>query len=161
MVWACLPVYFVHQCEEYVWPGGFMEMLSQRFSGTSGANPAVPVLSPRSAYWINVGIIWVLFPASVVAAMTVSPAWGLWVPCFTVLNGMSHVVAAIQDRRYNPGLAASLALNIPVGTAAIIVLAGAGIGSAAAWAASILIAIGFMALIAGYAVYRSRNPARR
>ena len=161
LVWACLPVYFVHQCEEYLWPGGFMAMLSQRFAGKSGADPVVPVLSPREAYWINVGTIWVLFPASAVAAMTISPAWGLWVPCFTVLNGMSHVIAAIQERRYNPGLAASLFLNIPVGTAAIIVLIGAGIGSAGAWAASLLIAVGFMAFIAGYAVYRSRHPARR
>lgn len=161
LIWACLPVYFLHQCEEYVWPGGFMEMLTQRFHKNSGADPAAPVLSPRAAYWINVGIIWVLFPASGVAAMTFGPAWGLWVPCFTVLNGLSHVGAAVQERRYNPGLAVSLFLNIPVGTAAILVLSGAGVAGAGAWAASILIAIGSMAMIAGYAVYRNRHPARR
>ncbi len=163
LIWACLPVYFVHQCEEYLWPGGFMEALSAKFAGTSGSDPAVPVLSPREAYWINVGIIWVLFPASAVAAMTFGPAWGLWVPCFTVLNGLSHVVAGIKDRRYNPGLAASLFLNIPVGIAAIIVLAGAGVAGSGAWAASLLFAIAGMAGIAVYAVYavyRSRNPAR-
>jgi len=159
LIWACLPVYFVHQCEEYLWPGGFMEALSAKFAGTPGAGPAVPVLSPREVYWINVGIVWVLFPASAVAAMTSGPAWGLWVPCFTVINGLSHIAAGIKDRRYNPGLAASLFLNIPVGTAAILVLYGAGVAGARAWTASLLIAAGFMALVAGYAVYRNR--ARR
>lgn len=160
-VWICLPVYFVHQCEEYLWPGGFMEALSRNFAGAPGYDPAVPLLSPREAYWINAGIIWVLFPASAVAAMFISPAWGLWVPCFTVLNGISHIVAGIKDRRYNPGLGASLLLNIPAGTAAILVLAGAGVAGAGAWAASLLVAAGFMAAIAIYAVCRSRRPARR
>jgi len=161
LIWACLPVYFAHQCEEYLWPGGFIATLSRKVARTAGSDPAVPVLSPREAYWINVGFIWVLFPASAVAAMTISPAWGLWVPCFTVLNGLSHGIAAIQDRIYNPGLAASLFLNIPVGTAAIIVLANAGIAGTGAWAASLLAAMGGMALIAMYAVYRSRSHARR
>lgn len=155
-VWACLPVYLVHQFEEFVWPGGFLEAISQKVA--TGSGPAAPVLSLREVYWINVGIIWVLFPVSAVAAMLISPAWGLWVPCFTVINGLSHVAAAMKDRRYNPGLAASLALNIPVGTAAILVLASAGVAGAGAWAASLLAATGFMAGIAGYAVFkRSRS----
>ncbi len=161
LIWACLPVYFVHQCEEYLWPGGFMAALSQKVARVSGSDPDVPVLSQREAYWINVGFIWVLFPASAVAAMTISPAWGLWVPCFTVLNGLSHMIAAVQDRHYNPGLVASLFLNIPVGTAAIIVLSGAGIAGAGAWAVSMLFAIGCMASIAAYVVYRSRTPVHR
>lgn len=156
-IWICLPVYFVHQCEEYLWPGGFMATLTHRFSKRHGSDPDIPILSAREACWINVGIIWVLFPASAVAAMTVEPVWGLWVPCFTVLNGLSHVIAGIQDHTYNPGLAASLVLNIPIGTAAILILLNAGIGGTAAWAAAILIAVGFMAFIAGYAAYRSHS----
>lgn len=162
-VWACLPVYFLHQCEEYLWPGGFIENLSKRFAKSSGYDPNnpdtfdAPILYPREAYWINVSIIWVLFPASAYFAMTISPALGLWVPCFTVLNGLSHIIAGIKDRRYNPGLFASLFLNIPVGIAAIIILADAGIAGAYAWGVSVLIAVGFMVFIGGYAVYRSRK----
>ncbi len=156
-IWICLPVYFVHQCEEYLWSGGIMTMLTHRFTKKHGSDPNTPVLSAREAYWINVDIVWVLFPASAVAAMVVDPIWGLWVPCFTVLNGLSHVIAWMQDRSYNPGLAASLALNIPVGTAAILILASSDIADLTTWAAAILIAVGFMAFIAGYATYQSRN----
>ncbi len=160
-IWICLPVYFAHQCEEYLWPGGFVATLTLRFSNRHGSDTDTPILSAREAYWINVGIIWVLFPASAVAAMTVDPIWGLWVPCFTILNGMSHIIAWVQDHRYNPGLMASLFLNIPVGTAAIINLRDAGIGSTGAWAVATLIAVGFMVFIAGYATYRSRTPVRQ
>ncbi|WFN34163.1 hypothetical protein L1S32_09990 [Methanogenium sp. S4BF] len=27
-IWICLPVYFAHQCEEYLWPGGFMAFIA-------------------------------------------------------------------------------------------------------------------------------------
>jgi hypothetical protein len=74
-IWICLPVYFVHQCEEYLWPGGFMATLTHRFSKRHGSDPDIPILSAREACWINVGIIWVLFPASAVAAMTVEPVF--------------------------------------------------------------------------------------
>ncbi|WAI02538.1 HXXEE domain-containing protein [Methanogenium organophilum] len=156
-IWICLPVYFTHQFEEYLWPGGFMAMLTQRFSTQHGTDPNVPLLTDREAYWINVGIIWVLFTVSAVFAMVIDPAWGLWVPCFTVLNGLSHAAAWIPDHQYNPGLAVSLALNIPVGTIAALILISSGIGSVLAWTASILIAVGLMAFIARYAMYRSRS----
>ena len=135
-------------------------MLTHRFSERHGADPDTPILSARAAYWINVGIIWVLFPASAVAAMVIDPIWGLWVPCFTVLNGLSHVIAGIQERSCNPGLVASLVLNIPIGAAGIYILREAGIGNIVAWAAAILIAVGLMVLIAGYAMYRSRTLPR-
>ncbi|MDE4908461.1 HXXEE domain-containing protein [Methanogenium marinum] len=156
-IWICLPVYFVHQCEEYLWPGGFMTMLTHRFTKKNGSDPNTLVLSAREAYWINVGIVWALFPASALAAMVVDPIWGLWIPCFTVLNGLSHIIAWMQDRSYNPGLVASLALNIPVGTAAILILTSSDIAGFVAWAAAILIAVGFMAFIAGYVTYQSHN----
>ncbi len=138
-----------------------MDSLTRRFAKKSGPEPDAPVLSPREAYWINVGIIWVLFPASAVAAMAVDPAWGLWVPCFTVLNGLSHIIAGIKDRRYNPGLVASLILNIPVGTTAIFILADTDIAGAGAWAVSILIATGFMAFIVGYAIFRNQAKYKK
>lgn len=134
-----------------------MESLTRRFARQSGYEPDAPILSPREAYWINVGVVWVLFPASAVAAMAVDPAWGLWVPCFTVLNGLSHIIAGIKDRRYNPGLVASLILNVPVGTAGILILADADIAGTGVWAVSILIAVGFMAFIAGYGISRNRR----
>jgi hypothetical protein len=111
LIWAQLPVYFLHQFEEYVFPGGFKEFFNTKVLGSPVA--AEP-LNARVSMWINVPIVYVAFPISAVLATTVSLTFGLWMAYFSVINALSHVVM-FAKLGYNPGFIASLVLNIPVG----------------------------------------------
>src|ERR1700689_786958 len=89
LIWAQLPVYFLHQFEEYVFPGGFKEFFNTKVLGSPVA--AEP-LNARASMWINVPIVYVAFPISAVLATTASLTFGLWMAYFSVINALSHVV---------------------------------------------------------------------
>jgi hypothetical protein len=146
-IWVCLPVYFLHQFEEYVYPGGFLSMLNRTVSSHAALPDGSEPMSTAMACYINVGIIWVLFPLSAGIATFAGPAWGLWIPYFTVINGASHLARAITTRAYNPGLAVSVCLNIPVGLAVLSVAIAAGITSLAVHIASCMVAAALMAVV--------------
>jgi hypothetical protein len=118
LIWAQLPVYFLHQFEEYVFPGGFKEFFNTKVLGSPVA--AEP-LNTRVSVLINVPIVYVAFPISAVLATTVALTFGLWMAYFSVINALSHVVM-FAKLGYNPGLIISLLLNIPVGTFTIVYL---------------------------------------
>jgi len=155
LIWLCIPVYFIHEFEEYVYPGGFDEYTNQILQRHSGLDDDQCVLTPRAAYWINVGIIWFLFPLSAVLSTIYAPGFGVWVAWLTVVNGVLHIFQALQSRGYNPGLAASIFLNVPVGIAAVIVLAGV----VPIWIViiSLLIAVILMAVIIVHCMARIRH----
>ncbi len=155
LIWLCIPVYFIHEFEEYVYPGGFDDYTNRLLQRHSGLDDDECVLTPRAAYWINVGIIWFLFPSSAVLSTLYGPGFGVWVAWLTVVNGVLHIFRAVQSREYNPGLAASIVLNLPVGIAAVIVLAGV----VPLWIVllSLLFAVFLMAVMIVYFVARIRH----
>ncbi len=55
--WLNLPILMVHQFEEYIFPGGFQNIVNNKFFKTS--NPNFP-LSDRLAFILNIGL-WLLF----------------------------------------------------------------------------------------------------
>jgi hypothetical protein len=151
-IWVCLPVYFLHQFEEYVYPGGFLPMPNRTVSSHAGLPDGSEPMSPAVACCINVGIIWVLFPISAGVATLAGPAWGLWIPYFTAVNGVSHLARALTTRAYNPGLVVSVCLNIPVGLAVVSAAIAAGITSLAVHLASFMIAAALMAVVMAAAI---------
>ena len=122
LIWLQFPIYLVHQTEEYLIPGGFREFVNSRvFRMDIDGRP----LNERNTFWINILFVWIAYP--LLAAFS---HWnlnvGVYLFYFTLLNGLSHVAAAIRLRRYNPGLVASLFLNIGVSAYSIAVLSGTG-----------------------------------
>lgn len=111
LIWIQVPVYFLHQFEEYVFPGGFMAFFNTRVLGSD--RPDFP-LDAVASFYINIPIIFVAFPLSALLAGRFGIAIGLWTAYFSVINAASHV-GMFFKLGYNPGLFFSVVLNIPVG----------------------------------------------
>jgi len=113
LYWLHLPLFMLHEFEEYVFPGGFREFYNTRtiFAATV---PQVNVpLNEACVFGINIALwLWLI-------------AGGLWAETMPwvsmgailaqfVINGVSHpIVFQVRHRGYNPGLATTLALLIP------------------------------------------------
>lgn len=115
LIWLQTVVYFLHQFEEYILPGGFIAFFNTKVLGSQQSD--IP-LDKKAAFWINVPIIFIAFPISAYFASSITIGIGLWTAYFSVINALSHVGMAFRFK-YNPGLVVSLLLNIPVGLYAI------------------------------------------
>ena len=111
LIWIQVPVYFLHQFEEYVCPGGFMEFFNTK---VLGANKTDFPLTKTVSFWINIPIIFIGFPLSAILSGQIEIAIGIWTAYFSILNALSHVGLFFRNG-YNPGLVVSVFLNIPLG----------------------------------------------
>ena len=112
LIWMQTPVYWVHQFEEYIYPGGFVAFFNKKALGSKRGDWP---LTKTYAFWINVPIIFIGFPFSAILAGLVNISIGIWTAYFSVLNALSHA-GMFFKHGYNPGLVASVVLNIPIGT---------------------------------------------
>lgn len=106
---ALLVIYFVHQIEEHLWPGGFRQFTDAHVFHSGDDDWPVDI---GGVALVNIGYVWlpvgfaVLFPE---ALRWVGLAWvGL-----TLINGVIHVVTTIRLRLYNPGLVTAIVLFLP------------------------------------------------
>ena len=160
LIWAQLPVYFLHEFEEYVLPGGFVKWFNRRILGSSRDDWP---LTPSVSLWINVPIIFTAFPIGAILATEVGIQYGLWIAYFSVMNAAGHVVFAVIFRGYNPGLVISLLLNIPVGIYAIAYLSSHGLVSTTANIVSLLIGVAIQAAVMfwGFVILKPRVQTAR
>lgn len=117
------PVYWLHQFEEYVYPGGFAEFFNRKLLNSTRADWPV---TKAFSLWINIPLIFIAFPVSAILAGSLGLSWGLWTAYFSILNALSHVVMFFRFR-YNPGFLVSLLLNIPIGIYTVSALSSAGV----------------------------------
>jgi len=115
LIWLQTAVYFFHQFEEYVLPGGFVAFFNFK---TLGSNKPDQPLNTVASFWINVPIIFIAFPLSAYFSGAIAISIGVWTAYFSVINALSHVGMAFKFG-YNPGLIVSMFLNIPIGVYAI------------------------------------------
>lgn len=146
LIWIQTPVYFLHQSEEYIFPGGFMEFFNTKMLGSKKAD--FP-LDEKISFWINGSVIFVAFPISAILATKFGLSFGIWTAYFSVINAVSHV-AIVFKHRYNPGFLVSLLLNIPVGIFTIYYFASHQIISVSAHIISLLIALAVQGTIMFY-----------
>ena len=111
LIWLQTPIYWAHEFEEYICPGGFLDFFNRNMMGaTRGDKP----LDKVGSFWINIPLVYILMPAAGLIAHFLGLEWGLWTAYFSFLNAFAHVVMFfIFGRKYNPGLVASILLNIP------------------------------------------------
>jgi hypothetical protein len=107
-----IPLYMLHQAEEYVFPGGFGKFFNTKiFNLVTEDEP----LDENFIFYVNVILIWIILPVCGLLS-TRNYNYGLWLPYFSFFAGVAHVALALKARnRYNPGLLVSLFINIPVG----------------------------------------------
>ena len=111
LLWLQTPVYWLHQFEEYIFPGGFASFFNRNLLGSPQNDWP---LTKITSFWINIPIIFVAFPLSALLAGTLGLGWGIWTAYFSILNAVSHVGMFFR-LGYNPGFVVSLFLNIPIG----------------------------------------------
>ena len=103
----------LHQTEEYVWPGGFPQMVN-RVMFRSDQPDRYP-LDQRTSWIVNVALGWTLYA---LAVLVVEPAPWLVVATLVVSAGnvVAHTVLFnVRGRTfYNPGLATCWVLFVPV-----------------------------------------------
>jgi hypothetical protein len=106
---ALLIIYFIHQIEEYLWPGGFRAFVNAR-TFHSGRDDW-PVTAGGTAF-VNIVLVWV--PIALAIALPDTLRWvGLaWIG-LTLVNGVIHIVGTIVLRAYNPGVVTGVVLFLP------------------------------------------------
>lgn len=157
LIWLQLPIYWLHEFEEYVLPGGFKEWFNRKWSKVHDAD--IP-LNDASVFWINISVIFILFPLFA-ALSTIDLQYGMWIPYFSIINGLGHIVFAIKSRGYNPGLVVSVLFNIPVGVFTVITVLEANVVSSGANITSIIIALLVQAAVTAYGVIMLRKHRKR
>ena len=120
LYWFSLPLYMIHQFEEYIYPGGFKEQLNEIL--VKGERTG-EILTDKMVLIINIGFIWILTPALIVLG-AFSIIFPVILMTLVAFNGFVHVIASIRFRKYNPGLVISVVGNIPLG---LYVLIGLGL----------------------------------
>jgi Protein of unknown function with HXXEE motif len=132
LFWAPLPVYFWHQTEEWVWPGGFLPWVNREVLGSD--QDEFP-LTRRLGFAINVGGGWALAVAAGARGPR-TPALAAAVHAMLAANAAFHVAQSARVRRYTPGLVTAVALLAPVSAAGLVaVVRRAGPGAAGLGAA--------------------------
>ncbi|MGZ3629031.1 MAG: HXXEE domain-containing protein [Ktedonobacteraceae bacterium] len=115
LVFLQLPVYMFHQYEEHA-HGSFRDFINQMIGGGK------LILSDTAIFWINILLVWVLDLCILYIAVYWNSSLGLIAAYLTLVNGLSHIIVALVQRRYNPGLWTSIVLFLPLGAASIVIL---------------------------------------
>lgn len=106
---ALLIIYMIHQIEEHLWPGGFRQFANARVFKSGDDDWPV---SEGGVALVNVGYVWL--PILLAALFPGPLRWlGLAFVGMTLVNALTHIVASIRLRVYNPGLTTSIVLFLP------------------------------------------------
>jgi hypothetical protein len=105
------PLYMLHEFDEYVFPGGFMQFMNERIFKT---DPESGLLGWGDVFWGNMAV-WIAIPLfSLWAVFDIRQAIGF--PYFFIFQAVIHLVLGIVGRRFlNPGMVTSWLLHVPWG----------------------------------------------
>lgn len=143
LIWLHIPVYLLHETEEFVFPGGFPEMMME---GMAGKGKPVHYALMKAGFWINIPFIVFGFPFVATLATLFGLSWGMYVVYFTLIATIPHIISAITQKKfYNPGMAASMFLNLPASIFTIYYYVTNDLVSMSAHIVGLLVAIGAMA----------------
>ena len=154
LIWIQFVVYLLHQFEEYILPGGFVEFFNKKILGSQKNDYP---LDKYASFWINIPIILIGFPASAILAGTIDISFGIWTAYFSVINAISHV-GMFFKHKYNPGFFVSLFLNIPVGIYTIYYFANHNLISTKAQVIGLTIGllVQFIVMVYGFKVLKPK-----
>lgn len=137
----CAPLYMLHETEEYLFPGGFVEFANRDLYKQ---NPETGMLDESLVYWINMGYIWLPLPLCGLLA-TQDLRFAAWMPYFFIFQAVVHIVLSVATRRwYNPGLATACLLHIPFALWALYLLKNAGVMDNLYWNPYLLVGFIFI-----------------
>ena len=140
MTYLLLPIYMLHQFEEH-YDDRFRRAVNEMIGGGR------EVLTSLAVFVINIAGVWAVIAASLLAAAYLNLGFGLAAVYLTLVNAIVHLVVAVVQRAYNPGLVTGVVLFLPFGTAALVAIQRAGGGGLGYHAFGLIVGIGVHALI--------------
>jgi hypothetical protein len=125
-----LVIYFVHQVEGHLWPGGFRQFTDAHVFHSGNDNWPVTI---EGVALVNTAYVWL--PIGLAVAFPQELRWVgfAWVG-LTLINGIIRIVSTIRLRIYNPGLVTAIVLFLPFAIAMLALevergaLSGADVG---------------------------------
>ena len=107
LAFLVLPVYMLHQFEEH--DGDRFRLF---FNQTIGKG--YPILSKTDVFIINIVCVWMVLAISFIAMRFLSPGWSIVAIYLIAINSAAHIIPAMIERRYNPGLITACLLFVPL-----------------------------------------------
>lgn len=113
ILWISLITLFLHQFEEYRYPGYFPGMMNVAMFNSE--KPDRYPLNPNTAFIINLGVGWFIYFIAAVFSETL-----IWIGIATILvsfgNFMAHTfLFNIKGKtKYNPGMVTAIVLFLPI-----------------------------------------------
>ena len=112
LILMTIPLYMIHQTEEYIFPGGFAKFFNLDIFKSGRADAP---METTFIFYVNILYIWVLLPLFGILS-SIDYTYGLWMSYFFFFAGVGHIALAIKaKKKYNPGLVISCIVNIPYG----------------------------------------------
>ncbi len=135
----CLPLYMLHETEEYVFPGGFAQFVNHNIYK---ADPETGPVNKSAVFWINMVGVWsILGFFSLAAAFDITQA--TTIPYFFIFQALLHLIIGIIGRRVlNPGMITAWLIHVPWGVWTIGLLVRAGVISNPYWNGDLI--LGFL-----------------
>lgn len=147
-----LPVYMLHQYEEY--DDDRFRLFVNRTVGRGQE-----VLTPGAAFVINMAGVWLLNGVAIWLAAVGGIGFGLIAIDTVLVNALVHIVPALVTRRYNPGLVTSAVLFLPLGGTALWQVAATGQAGLGYQLLGLGVAVAVHLAIVGYILLRRRRLA--
>jgi hypothetical protein len=149
-VFLQLPVYMLHQYEEHD-NDRFRRFVNRTIGGGK------EVLSPEAIFLINVPGVWGVIAGSFYLSAYVAIGYGLIAVYLTLVNAVTHIVAGVASRAYNPGLATGALLFLPAGAFGVVELQQTGEVGWSHHLVGLLAAIAIHVAIVGYVQVMKRK----
>ncbi len=140
LIYLQIPLYMIHQFEEHA-RDRFRIFANKMIAGGQEA------FTPMAIFVINSIGIWGVDLAALYLAFYVNLAYGLVAIYLPLVNAVTHIVASLVTRKYNPGLWTSLVLFVPFGVWGLVAVSEAGDVTWRAHVLALLTALGVHALI--------------
>lgn len=107
LAFLVLPFYMLHQYEEHD-----NDRFRTFFNLTIGKG--YPVLSKSAVFIINILGVWLVLALVYFAMRFLSPGWGVIAIYLIAINAAAHILPAIIERSYNPGLITACLMFVPL-----------------------------------------------
>ena len=112
LIYMQLAIYMIHQYEEHA-EGKFKAATNRLLAGGQEKITDVQI------FWINIGGVWGVYVLVINLATFGAIGFGLMAIYTTLANGILHIVLAVIERKYNPGVLTSIILFLPVSSYAL------------------------------------------
>jgi hypothetical protein len=106
---ALLVIYFIHQIEEHLWPGGFRQFTDAHLFHSGDDNWPVNI---DGVALVNTAFVWLPIALAAIFPQTLRWVGLAWIG-LTLINAIIHIVTSIRLRLYNPGLVTAIVLFLP------------------------------------------------